>query len=212
MSDYDQKLSDAVKQAIRRIMGNPVPEPTPEPTPEPMIDPLTSEINTLTDLLADIPADNLIERMSLMARLDNAKAKAEHKKLVNMFYQLKPRQGWSISTTDHNQVEYKCIVPICDATEFPYRTPRKEPYHVELLYFMPLKKFVDILLRDKEEREKWEEYGMSRRWAENHRPPSESRYQPVSLDYISQELDKQGYDFIPGEFVAIKRTGMWKVE
>jgi hypothetical protein len=35
---------------------------------------IASEINTLTDLLADIPADNLIERMSLMARLDNAKA------------------------------------------------------------------------------------------------------------------------------------------
>ncbi len=39
-----------------------------------MTDPLASEINTLTDLLDDIPADNLIERMSLMARLDNAKA------------------------------------------------------------------------------------------------------------------------------------------
>jgi hypothetical protein len=35
---------------------------------------IASEINTLTDLLADIPADNLIERMSLMTRLDNAKA------------------------------------------------------------------------------------------------------------------------------------------
>ena len=35
---------------------------------------IASEINTLTDLLADIPADNLIERMSLMARLNNAKA------------------------------------------------------------------------------------------------------------------------------------------
>jgi hypothetical protein len=35
---------------------------------------IASEINTLTDLLADIPADNLIERMSLIARLNNAKA------------------------------------------------------------------------------------------------------------------------------------------
>ena len=47
---------------------------------------IASEINTLTDLLADIPADNLIERMSLMARLDNAKSA-----LDNVSMQLNPK-------------------------------------------------------------------------------------------------------------------------
>lgn len=47
----------------------------------------------------------------------------------------------------------------------------------------------------------------------DHQPTTTQRpYSPIPLDYIKQELDKQGYDFIPGMFLAIKRTGMWRVE
>lgn len=126
-------------------------------------------------------------------------AEAEYQALVTAFHRLRPRNGWNISTTNRDEVVYQCSVPIDGA--------KNAPYCVSVLYPVPLKRFVDYLTRQAEELEKQRWLGVSRDY-----PTTNQRYQPVPLDYITQELDKLGYYFIPGAFLAIKRTGMWRVE
>jgi hypothetical protein len=122
-------------------------------------------------------------------------AEAEYQALVTAFHRLRPRNGWSISTTNRDEVVYQCSVPIDGAKE--------APYCVSVLYPVPLKRFVDYLTHEAEELEKQRWRGGSRDYTTNQ------RYQPVPLYYITEELDKLGYHFIPGAFLAIKRTGMW---
>jgi hypothetical protein len=126
------------------------------------------------------------------------KAEAEYQALVATFHRLRPRNGWRISTTNRDEVVYQCSVPIDGAKE--------APYCVSVLYPVPLKRFVDYLTREAEELEKQRWRGVSRDY------PTNQRYQPVPPDYIARELDKQGYYFIPGAFLAIKRTDRWRVE
>jgi len=167
-NDDAHNMHMSLIRAMYRAIGHPLPEPTPEPTPEPE-PPIVDPID---------------------------KAEAEYQALVAAFHRLRPRNGWSISTTNRDEVVYQCSVPIDGAKE--------HPYCVSVLYPVPLKRFVDYLTQEAEELEKLRDLGISRNY-----PTTNQQYQPVPPNYITQELDKQGYDFIPGAFLAIKRTGMW---
>lgn len=181
--DDSHNMHMTLIRAIYRAIGRPLPEPTPELVPEPTPEP--------------VPVDSIDE------------VEAAHQALVTQIAKFKYIRGWHISQTDRNVIETRCVVPI-DGT-------KESPYSVSVCWGMTLAEFIkyqtpieEQQARYKEEWERRQSYGLR---SETDPPTTKQRpYSPIPLDYIKQELDKQGYDFIPGAFVAIKRTGMWRVE
>ena len=183
--DY-HNMQMALIRAIYRAIGHPMPEPAPEPTPEPPVEP---------------PAEPIDE------------AEAEYQALITQIAKFRYIRGWHISRTDRNVIETRCGVPIDNTKPQDYAMVVWSMTLTEFItYQTPIEAYQawnDRVWHEKE----WVSVPEQRRPslpANTPRPANPNT--PIPLDHIRQELDKQGYDFIPGAFLAIKRTGMWSAE
>jgi hypothetical protein len=156
--------------------------PLPEPAPEPIPEPE--------------PEPPIVEPID--------EAEAAYQALIAQIAQFKYIRGWHISQTDRNVIETRCNVPIDG--------PRESPYSVCVCWGMTLAEFIKYQTPIEEQQARYEVERERRPWSRTDQPTTKRPYSPIPLDYIKQELDKQGYDFIPGAYLAIKRTGMWSVE
>lgn len=182
----DKYYDDAQKMqmALIRAIYRAIGRPLPEPTPELVPEPTPEPV----------PVDSIDE------------VEAAHQALVTQIAKFKYIRGWHISQTDRNVIETRCSVPIDAAKE--------SPYSVCVCWGMTLAEFIKYQTPIEEQQARYEAERERRpEWFRADTPTTKQRpYSPIPLDYIKQELDKQGYDFIPGAFVAIKRTGMWRAE
>ena len=182
--DDSHNMSMELIRAIYRAIGRPLPEPAPEPTPEPPVEP---------------PAEPIDE------------AEAEYQTLIAQIAKFRYIRHWHISRTDRNLIEARIGVPIDNA-----KSPH---YTVEVVWSMTLAEFIEYQTpieayqawHDRAWHEKeWVDAPEQRRPSlPKNTPRPATPNTPIPLDHIRQELDKQGYDFIPGAFLASKRTGVW---
>ena len=176
------------KRAIYHAMGIPMPEPAPEPAPEPVAPPTPEP-----------PAAPIDE------------AEAEYQALIAKIAKFRYIRHWHISRTDRNLIEARIGVPIDNA--------KSPTYTVEVVWSMTLAEFIEYQTpieayqawHDRAWHEKeWVDVPEQRRPSlPKNTPRPATPNTPIPLDHIRQELDKQGYDFIPGAFLAVKRTGVW---
>jgi hypothetical protein len=172
-----------MQMAFIRTIYRAIGHPMPEPAPEPTPEPPVEP-----------PAEPIDE------------AEVEYQALITQIAKFRYIRGWHISRTDRNVIETRCGVPIDGA--------KQPPYSVDVCWAMTLAEFIkhQTPLEIRQARYE-EELERCPEWRRVDPPKFERRpYNPIPLDYITQELDKLEYDFIPGAFLAIKRTGMWRVE
>jgi hypothetical protein len=168
-----------MQMAFIRAIYRAIGHPMLEPAPEPTPEPPVEP-----------PAEPIDE------------AEAEYQALITQIAKFRYIRGWHISRTDRNVIETRCVVPIDGAKE--------SPYSVDVCWGMTLAEFIKYQTPFEVRQARYEEERERRPWSCADSPTTKQRpYNPIPLDYITQELDKQGYDFIPGAFLAIKRTGMW---
>jgi hypothetical protein len=169
--------------SLIRAIYRAIGHPLPEPAPEPTPEPE--------------PEPPIVEPID--------EAEAAHQALIAQIAKFKYIRGWHISHTDRNVIETRCAVPIDG--------PKDSPYSVCVCWGMTLAEFIKYQTPIEEQQARYEVERERRPWSRTDQPTTTQRpYSPIPLDYIKQELDKQGYDFLPGMFLAIKRTGMWRVE